>query len=221
MPDCSDCISTAPSIAPATVPTPPESDVPPITAAAMTRSSASVPSELVAASRRAIDIAALTAVKSPISMNTFMITQRVFHAGEFGRFRIATDGIDVAAKARSRRKERHHHADADRNEDRNGNAVGDEQAALRKRDMVRLRVAADAAGRPRISVENRDGREDQRAGDTGEKNVSRPWPKREVKLRAPDAAQRQHPRDGSACDTFRPPSSRPRRSSPRFPRPSA
>ncbi len=69
-----------------------------------------------------------------------------------------------------------------------------------KRDMVRLRVAADAAGRPGISVENCDGREDQRAGDTGEKNVSRQWPKREVKLRAPDAAQRQHQHDGSACD---------------------
>ena len=77
MPDCSDCISTAPSIAPATVPTPPASDVPPITAAAMTRSSASVPSELVAALSRAIDTAPPMAASNPISMKTFTITQRV------------------------------------------------------------------------------------------------------------------------------------------------
>ena len=36
MPDCSDCITSAPSMAPAIVPTPPASDVPPMTAAAMT-----------------------------------------------------------------------------------------------------------------------------------------------------------------------------------------
>ena len=36
MPDCSDCITSAPNIAPAMVPTPPASEVPPITAAAMT-----------------------------------------------------------------------------------------------------------------------------------------------------------------------------------------
>ena len=36
MPDCSDCITSAPSMAPMIVPTPPASDVPPITAAAIT-----------------------------------------------------------------------------------------------------------------------------------------------------------------------------------------
>ena len=77
MPDCSDCMSTAPSIAPATVPTPPASEVPPMTAAAITRSSASVPSELVAALRRAMEMAPATAARSPISMKIFMITQRV------------------------------------------------------------------------------------------------------------------------------------------------
>jgi hypothetical protein len=77
MPDCNDCMSTAPSIAPATVPTPPDSDVPPMTAAAITKSSASVPSELVAASSRAIETAPATAVSNPINMKTLAITQRV------------------------------------------------------------------------------------------------------------------------------------------------
>ena len=36
MPDCSDCMTSAPSIAPKIVPMPPASDVPPITAAAIT-----------------------------------------------------------------------------------------------------------------------------------------------------------------------------------------
>jgi hypothetical protein len=36
MPDCSDCMTSAPSMAPAMVPTPPASDVPPITAEAIT-----------------------------------------------------------------------------------------------------------------------------------------------------------------------------------------
>ena len=62
--------------------------------------------------------------------------------------------------------------------------------------MVRLRVAAHAAGGPWISVENCDGGEDQCAGDTGEKNLSRYRPEREVKLGAPGAAQRQHHHDG-------------------------
>ena len=36
MPDCSDCMTRAPSIAPEMVPMPPASEVPPITAAAIT-----------------------------------------------------------------------------------------------------------------------------------------------------------------------------------------
>ena len=35
MPDCSYCMTSAPSMAPAMVPAPPASEVPPITAAAM------------------------------------------------------------------------------------------------------------------------------------------------------------------------------------------
>ena len=58
MPEASDCISTAPNIAPAMVPTPPESEVPPITAAAITSSSSSVPCALVEALRRAVEIIA-------------------------------------------------------------------------------------------------------------------------------------------------------------------
>ena len=47
IPDCSDCMISAPRMAPWIVPRPPDSAVPPMTAAAMTRSSSSVPMSLV------------------------------------------------------------------------------------------------------------------------------------------------------------------------------
>ena len=158
MPDCSDCISTAPSIAPATVPTPP-------------------------AERRSADHGGGDDQK--FGERAFRVRRRVetrdrdrgadggeqshqhedlhdhpacVDAGKLGCFRIAADRINVAAEARSRREEGHCHADADRDQNRNGDAMGDEQAALRKRDMIRLRIAAHAAGRPGIGVENCDGR---------------------------------------------------------------
>ena len=43
MPDWSDCMRTAPKTAPGIVPMPPANDVPPMTAAAMTASSAPTP----------------------------------------------------------------------------------------------------------------------------------------------------------------------------------
>ena len=58
MPDCSDCITRAPSTAPVIVPTPPAREVPPMTAAAITYSSIPVPRPLTAALRRAICTAA-------------------------------------------------------------------------------------------------------------------------------------------------------------------
>ena len=126
MPDWSDCMSTAPSIAPAMVPTPPASEVPPMTAAAMTRSSASVPSEFVAALRRAIDIAPLNGGQKPHQHEDLHDHPAGIDAGEHGRFRVAADGIDVAAEAGSRREKGHHHADADRDENRDGDAMRDE-----------------------------------------------------------------------------------------------
>ena len=74
MPEASDCISPAPSMAPAMVPTPPESEVPPMTAAAITSSSSSVPVALVAAFRRAVEIELPMATRKPISMNTLSVT---------------------------------------------------------------------------------------------------------------------------------------------------
>ena len=106
-----------------------------------------MPSEFVAASRRAIEIAPLMAVSKSHQHENFHDHPACVHAGKFGCFRVAADRVSVAAKARSRREEGHCHPDADRNEDRNGDAVGDEKAALGKRDMVRLRVAPHAAGR--------------------------------------------------------------------------
>jgi hypothetical protein len=61
---------TAPSTAPAMLPTPPASDVPPITAAAITLSSASVPIEFVPALSRAVVITAAIPQSTPIETNT-------------------------------------------------------------------------------------------------------------------------------------------------------
>ena len=77
MPDDSDCIVTAPRTPPAIVPIPPENDVPPMTAAAMTCSSTPVPRADVAAFSRADVTAAAIAASMPIAMNVFMIVQRV------------------------------------------------------------------------------------------------------------------------------------------------
>ncbi len=72
---------------------PPASDVPPMTAAAMTKSSSSVPSELVAELRRADEIAALIAASTPMIMNIFMVTQRVLMPA-----RLAASGLPPIAK---------------------------------------------------------------------------------------------------------------------------
>ena len=77
MPDDSDCMITAPRTPPAIVPMPPANDVPPMTAAAMTWSSAPVPRAEVAAFRRAVTMTAAMAASAPITMNVFMIVQRV------------------------------------------------------------------------------------------------------------------------------------------------
>ena len=77
MPETSDCITSAPSTAPATVPTPPLNDVPPITAAAITFSSMPVPRLLTAAFRRAICTAAASPTRKPINANVLTIVRFV------------------------------------------------------------------------------------------------------------------------------------------------
>ena len=72
---------------------PPASDVPPMTAAAMIKSSSSVPSELVEELRRADEIAALIAARTPMIMNIFMVTQRVLMPA-----RSAASGLPPIAK---------------------------------------------------------------------------------------------------------------------------
>ena len=75
------------------VPMPPASEVPPMTAAAITRSSSSVPSALVEALRRAEEMAALMATSAPMIMNTFIVTQRVLMPA-----RLAASGLPPMAK---------------------------------------------------------------------------------------------------------------------------
>ena len=102
MPDRSDCITTAPRIAPGIVPMPPENEVPPMTAAAITSSSFWTPRLVTAALRRAVEIAALIAHRMPI--RTYVRDDRPadVDAAELGRLRIAADREDVAPEAAAR-----------------------------------------------------------------------------------------------------------------------
>jgi len=76
----------------------------------------------------------------------------------------------------------------------------DEKATLGKRNMVRFGVAAHAADRPGISVDDCDRGKDGSAGDAAEKDFGRHRPQREVKLLAPGAAVRQQQHDRDAGD---------------------
>ena len=70
MPLSSDAITSAPSSAPHTVPCPPSSDVPPMTAAAMASSSIMRPASDVAEPTRAVSTIPATADSSPITVKT-------------------------------------------------------------------------------------------------------------------------------------------------------
>ncbi len=78
MPDCSDCITSAPSMAPAIVPMPPASEVPPITAAAIDIELVERAERVgrgVEARRR--DRRRDAAPAAPIRMKILTVTQRV------------------------------------------------------------------------------------------------------------------------------------------------
>ena len=76
MPLSMDCMINAPSTEPKMEPLPPDSAVPPITAAAITYSSMLVPREFVPALSRAIDTMAAIVIKMPISPNSISVTRR-------------------------------------------------------------------------------------------------------------------------------------------------
>src|SRR5438445_2160933 len=78
MPERSDCITTAPSTAPGIVPMPPDSELPPMTAAAITSSSFWTPRFVTAALRRAVCTAALIAHSRPIRTYARTIVRRTF-----------------------------------------------------------------------------------------------------------------------------------------------
>ena len=138
-----------------------------MTAAAMTYSSFCVPRPCVAAFRRADATAPLMAARMPIRTNVFMIVRRVLMPAELGGLRVAADGEDVAAEAAARREERHDERDADGDQHRDGDAGRDDQAALRDRDAVLLRVLR-ARSRPGVAVGDPDRAEHDRAADDPE-----------------------------------------------------
>ena len=76
IPERSDCITTAPSTAPAIVPMPPVNEVPPMTAAAITSSSFWTPRLVTAPFSRAVWTAALIATRMPIKMYVRTIVSR-------------------------------------------------------------------------------------------------------------------------------------------------
>ena len=124
MPDCSDCMISAPRMAPWIVPIPPESAVPPITAAAITRSSSSVPMSLEWKVSRAEATTAEIAQSAPMMAKTFTVSQRMLMPGQRGRFRVAAGGEDVAAKPGLRGDHRHDDGHEDQHAAPNRDAIG-------------------------------------------------------------------------------------------------
>ena len=78
---------------------PPASEVPPITAAAMTLSSVIVPVTLAPALRRAVMTIEARPQSRPISGEDLTVTRRGVDAGELGALRVAAQREDVAAEA--------------------------------------------------------------------------------------------------------------------------
>ena len=83
-------------------------------------------------------------------------------AGQFRRFGIAAHGEDVAAEAGARGDEGHDDADAERDQHRDGDAVRDEQAAFGHGDAIGLGVVLGDAARPGIGIGDPDGADGQR-----------------------------------------------------------
>ena len=95
MPERSDCMTTAPRMAPGMVPMPPANEVPPITAAEMTSSSLDTPRPVTAALSRAVCTTALMPASRPIRPNVYMIVR-------FTLMPLSTRRLGIAADARRR-----------------------------------------------------------------------------------------------------------------------
>ena len=114
MPDRSDCMTTAPRMAPGIVPMPPENEVPPMTAAAITSSSFWTPRLVTAALRRAVWIGGADRAQDAHQHERRHDRPADVDAAQLGRLGVAADGEHVAAEAAARRDERHDQRHGDR-----------------------------------------------------------------------------------------------------------
>ena len=87
-------------------------------------------------------------------------------AGELGGFRVAADGVDVAAKPRPPREEGHDQAGDQRDQHRNRVAGRNVQAAFRHRDIVVGGVFRRDTLGPGIGVDDRSRAKDDKQPTT-------------------------------------------------------
>ena len=212
MPERSDCMTTAPSTAPGIVPMPPENEVPPMTAAEMTSSSACVPRFVTAALSRAVWTAALSAVSMPMSTKVTHERPADVDAAELGRVGVAADREDVAAESPAGRQVGHDQHDAEDDQHRVRDADRDQEAARRLGDVVVDRVLVGQRLRPVVVVQHPDADDDGPAAERAD-DQSRPLRTRlEAVLQAPAPPAHDRVDDAHAHDRTEDPARRRRRS---------
>ena len=129
-------------------------------------------------------------------------------AGEFGGFRIAADGVDVAAKPRPPGEERHDEAGDQRDQHRNRVAGRNVQAAFRHRDIVVGGVFRRDTLGPGIGVDDRSRAKDDKAADDRDHIFGPHRPLRKTKSRPPLTAGIEAEDDAGASERSQRPARR-------------
>ena len=121
-------------------------------------------------------------------------------AGKLGGFRIAADGVDIAAKPGAPGEEGHDEAGDERDQHRNRVAGGNEQSAFGHGNIVGLRIGRRDPLGPGIGVDDRGRAEDDEAADDRD-HIFRPHrPLRETEPRPPLTAGVEAEHDAGAAD---------------------
>ena len=121
-------------------------------------------------------------------------------AGELGGFRIAADGVDVAAKPRPPGEERHDQAGDQRDQHRNRVAGRNVQAAFRHRDIVVGGVFRRDTLGPGIGVDDRSRAKNDKAADDRDHIFGPHRPLRKTKSRPPLTAGIEAEDDAGASE---------------------
>ena len=121
-------------------------------------------------------------------------------AGKLGGFRVAADGVDIAAKPGAPGEEGHDEAGDERDQHRNRVSGGNEQSAFRHGDIVVGRVFCRHPLRPGIGVDDRGRAEDEEAADNRDDIFGPHRPLRETEPRPPLPSRVQAEHDACAAD---------------------